>query len=81
VTRSAISLACSCCGPAPPSGRTSSRSATDPAVATKIALRSLARRLSDRGDEIAEFDHVIEPLFTGLAPGPLEKESVGIKER
>ena len=51
----------------------------DPAMATKIALRSLARRLLDLNDEIAELDRLITPLVTELAPNLLEKEGVGIE--
>lgn len=49
----------------------------DPAVATKIALRSLARRLLDLGDEIADLDRLIRTLVAELAPGLLELEGVG----
>jgi hypothetical protein len=51
----------------------------DPAVATKIALKSLARRLLELGDEIAELDRLIAPLVQELAPNLLEKEGVGIE--
>lgn len=51
----------------------------DPAMATKIALRSLARRLLDLGDEISELDRLISPLVSELAPGLLELEGVGIE--
>jgi transposase len=51
----------------------------DPATATKIALRSLARRLLDLNDEIAELDRLIAPLVQELAPNLLEREGVGIE--
>jgi hypothetical protein len=51
----------------------------DPAVATKLALKSLARRLLELGDEIAELDRLIAPLVQELAPNLLEKEGVGIE--
>lgn len=51
----------------------------DPAVATKIALKSLARRSLELGDEIAELDRLIAPFVQELAPGLLEKEGVGIE--
>jgi hypothetical protein len=40
----------------------------DPAVATRVALRSLARRILELTDEIAEFDERIRPLVAELAP-------------
>jgi transposase len=49
----------------------------DPTVATKIALRSLARRLLELGDEIAELDQLIKTLVAELAPGLLALEGVG----
>lgn len=51
----------------------------DPATATKIALKSLARRLLELGDEIAELDRLIRPLVEELAPALLELEGVGIE--
>ena len=49
----------------------------DPAVATKIALRSLARRVLDLGDEIADLERLIAPLVAELAPGLLALPGVG----
>lgn len=49
----------------------------DPVVATRIALRRLARRILDLNDEIAELDRFIEPLVEELAPNLLELEGVG----
>lgn len=51
----------------------------DPVVATKIALKSRARRLLDLNEEIAELDRLIAPLVKELAPNLLEKEGVGIE--
>jgi transposase len=50
----------------------------DAAVATKIALRSLARRILDLGDEIADLDRLIAPLVGELAPGLLALPGVGV---
>ena len=49
----------------------------DPVVATKLALKSLARRIFDINDEIAELDRYIVPLVEELAPSLLELEGVG----
>ena len=49
----------------------------DPVVATKLALKSLARRILDINDEIAELDRFIVPLVEELAPSLLELEGVG----
>ena len=49
----------------------------DPVVATKLALKSLARRILDLNDEIAELDRYIVPLVEELAPSLLELEGVG----
>lgn len=51
----------------------------DPVMATKIACKSLARRLLDLNDEIAELDRLIGPLVSELAPGLLELEGVGVE--
>ena len=50
----------------------------DPAIATKLSLKSLARRILDLNDEIAELDRFIVPLVKELAPSLLELEGVGI---
>ena len=50
----------------------------DPVVATKLALKYLARRVLDLNDEIAELDRFIVPLVEELAPNLLELEGVGI---
>ena len=50
----------------------------DPVVATKLSLKSLARRVLDLNDEIAELDRFIVPLVDELAPNLLQLEGVGI---
>jgi hypothetical protein len=50
----------------------------DPTVATRIALRSLARRILELTDEIAELDELIAPLVKELAPRMLERVGFGI---
>lgn len=49
----------------------------DPVIATEIACKSLARRLLDLGDEIADLDRLIEPLVSELAPALIALEGVG----
>jgi transposase len=49
----------------------------DPVVATKLALKYLARRILDLNDEIAELDRLIVPLVEELAPNLLKLEGVG----
>jgi hypothetical protein len=51
----------------------------DPLVATRIGLRSLARRILELNDEIAQLDDLIAPLVQELAPGLLELIGVGIE--
>ena len=50
----------------------------DPVVATKLALKYLARRVLDLNDEIAELDRLIAPLVEELAPNLLRLEGVGV---
>ena len=50
----------------------------DPAVATRLSLKSLARRILDLNDEIAELERFIAPLVEELAPDLLKLEGVGI---
>ena len=49
----------------------------DPVVATRLALKYLARRVLDLTDEIAELDRFIVPLVEELAPNLLKLEGVG----
>ena len=51
----------------------------DPVVATRIALKSLARRILELNDEIAELDRLIGPLVEELAAPLLQLEGVGIE--
>ena len=51
----------------------------DPTVATRIALKSLARRVLELHDEIADLDQLIEPLVGELAPGLLALSGVGVE--
>jgi transposase len=53
--------------------------AADPVTATRIALKSLARRMLELGDEIAMLDELIAPLVTELAPQLLERVGIGIE--
>ena len=50
----------------------------DPAVATRLSLKSLARRVLALNDEIAKLDRFIAPLVEELAPDLLKLEGVGI---
>ena len=49
----------------------------DPVVATKIALKSLARRVLDLNDEVAELDRLIAPLVEELCSALTQLEGVG----
>ena len=51
----------------------------DPAVATRIAVQSLARRILELNDEIAGLDTLIEPLVAELAPQLLAVSGIGIE--
>lgn len=51
----------------------------DPVVATKIAIRSLARRILDINDEVADLDRLIEPLVEELGGILTQLEGVGIE--
>jgi len=53
--------------------------AADPASATRIALKSLARRILELGDEIATLDELIKPIVTSLAPQLLARVGIGIE--
>jgi transposase len=49
----------------------------DPAAATRIALKSLARRFLELHDEVADLDEMIAPLVAELAPSLLAKRGFG----
>jgi transposase len=53
--------------------------AADPASATRIALKSLARRMLELGDEIAMLDELIKPIVTDLAPQLLDRPGIGVE--
>ncbi len=50
-----------------------------PATATRIAMRSLARRILDLNNEIADLDDLIEPLVSDLGARLLERPCIGIE--
>ena len=50
-----------------------------PATATRIAMRSLARRMLELNDEIADLDDLIEPLVSTLGAALLERPCIGIE--
>ena len=50
-----------------------------PATATRIAMRSLARRILDLNDEIAALDELIVPLVTELGARLLERPCIGVE--
>jgi transposase len=51
----------------------------DPSCATRIALKSLARRILELDDEIGLLDELIEPLVRELAPQLLERPGIGVE--
>jgi transposase len=51
----------------------------DPVVATRIALKSLARRILELNDEIADLDELINPLVEELAPQLLARPCIGVE--
>jgi transposase len=51
----------------------------DPVVATRIALKSLARRILELNDEIADLDELIDPLVAELAPKLLARPCIGVE--
>ena len=50
-----------------------------PATATRIAMRSLARRILDLNDQIASLNELIEPLVLELGARLLERPCIGIE--
>jgi hypothetical protein len=53
--------------------------AADAVTATRIALKSLARRILDLGDEITVLDELITRLVTDLPPRLLERPAIGVE--
>jgi len=53
--------------------------AADPSTATKIALRSLARRHQALSAEVAELDQLLAPLVAAINPALLEIHGVGVE--
>jgi transposase len=51
----------------------------DPVVATRIALKSLARRILELNDEIADLEELITPLVQELAPQLLARPCIGVE--
>jgi transposase len=51
----------------------------DPVVATRIALKSLARRILELNDEIADLDQLITTLVGELAPQLLAATGIGVE--
>ena len=50
-----------------------------PATATRIAMRSLARRILELNNEVADLDDLIEPLVTALGARFIERPCIGIE--
>ena len=50
----------------------------DPTIATRIAVKSLARRVLELNDEIADLDQLVKPLVGELAPSLLALQGVGV---
>src|SRR5262249_3802824 len=53
--------------------------ADDPVVATRIALKSVARRIIELNDEIANLDEPIEQLVRELNPKLLDQIGIGVE--
>ena len=51
----------------------------DAAVASRIALKALARRILNLGDEIATLDAMNKPLVLELGPGLIDLEGIGVE--
>ena len=50
-----------------------------PATATRIAMRSLARRILELNNDVADLDDRIEPLVTDLGARLIERPCIGIE--
>ena len=50
-----------------------------PATATRIAMRSLARRILELNNEVADLDDLIEPLVTDLGARLIERPCIRIE--
>jgi len=61
------------------SWRPDTSDAADPVSATRIALKSLARRILELGDEIAMLDELIKPIVEKLAPQLLNRVGIGVE--
>ena len=48
-------------------------------VASRIALKALARRILSLSDEIATLDAMIKPLVGELGPGLIDLEGIGVE--
>lgn len=59
--------------------RPDSSDASDPVSATRIALKSLARRILELGDEIAMLDELIASIVRALAPQLLDRVGIGVE--
>lgn len=59
--------------------RPETTNAADPVAATRIALKSLARRILELTDEIAMLDDLIAPIVTELAPQLLARPGIGVE--
>jgi transposase len=51
----------------------------DPVVATRIALKSLARRILELNDEVADLDQLITTLVGELAPRLVAATGIGVE--
>jgi transposase len=51
----------------------------DAAVASRIALKALARRILSLSDEIGTVDAMIKPLVGELGPGLIDLEGIGVE--
>ena len=63
-------LITTCAGLRPGVGDPLDVQVADPAMATKVALRSLGRRYQQLSDDIAELDALLTPLVAASRPSP-----------